>query len=119
MNSLYANTGSETKWRKDCYLVIKNHFDDYVDILKGTLSFLDDNYIGDRQLSIAEGTELCLDIIDIAKQNSSSGKDIKKHYTRYNQTVVRINKEGNTAVLRLTSGKDTVVNLSKLENKYD
>lgn len=119
VNSLYINNGSNTKWRNDCYLVISNHFDDYVDILKGTLHFLDDNYTGDRQLSIKEGTKLCFDIIDVSKQNSSSGKDIKKNYTRYDQTVVQINKEDNTAVLRLTSGKETVVALSKLENQFD
>lgn len=119
VNSLYANNGSETKWRNDCYLVIKNHFDDYVDILKGTLHFLDDNFIGDRQLSIKEGTKLCLDIIDMTKQNSSSGKDIKKLYTRYDQTVVQINTADNTAVLRFASGKENVENLSKLKNKFD
>lgn len=63
INDLFANGGSEQKWRNDCYQVIKDNFEDYVDILRGTFCFVEMNYTNEKQILITEGSKLVFEFL--------------------------------------------------------
>lgn len=71
MNDLYYAKGSKSKWQNACYEVIEPLFEDYVSLLKGILCFLDDNYIGDRNIKLTKGMTIFTDDFDLNKRNMS------------------------------------------------
>lgn len=100
INDLFKNNGSHVEWRNNCFNAIKDDFYDYVSILKGTLCFIDKNYLGDKARDIKVGDELVTDIIDAGeKEDLSALRGHQYNYKRFSLTVVKISKKDDIALL--------------------
>lgn len=121
INSLYVHGGSDICWKNNCYFPIKDCFEDYVSILKGTLCFIDENYIGSKSIEIAEGTQLCFDIINPKKSQISlmDSHIATDYYIRHNATVYKINALEGIAHVKLDNGSNQIMPLSKLKTYFD
>lgn len=117
INSWYRNDGSNIEWMNHCYSVIRDYFEDYVTILKGTLCFLEDNYVGVKTLYIEEGTELCFDQLKLKKDTHQLA--VKSHYNRYKCRIITVNETDDTVLIKCEDGSHFHHNLTKLKNQYD
>ncbi len=127
INTLFKEHGSKTKWLGDCFLAIESFFDDYISILKGVLCFLDDNYVGDRNIQFIKGKKLCYDIIDTSNINNllSSQKDyyvdnknIKNRQKRIYFTINNVLPDKDIVEIRY-DGELVERSLSKYQSYYD
>ena len=64
LNDLYKNNGSSKEWCNNCYEVIKDDFQDYVEILRGVFCLIEENYFGDKTIDFSAQTEIAADIFD-------------------------------------------------------
>ena len=58
INSLFINQGGNIEWRKKCYEVINNNFDDYAIIIKIIIRYIDSIYIGLRLTGVLKKDEI-------------------------------------------------------------
>lgn len=99
INTLYANRGSHIEWLNNCYLAIKDLFQDYVDILRGLLCFLDENYVGNRNVQLIEGTRL--------------------YFGKQTYTVRKVNKDKGIVCLEDKIGLLVSKEISEIEDFYN
>lgn len=127
MNDLYYAKGSETKWRNACYEIIEPLFEDYVSILKGILCFLDDNYIGDRNIKLTKGMTVFSEDYDIniddirsetEKRKTTVGDIFTRCIKRCKITVADIFPEDDKVELIL-KGKTVEKKLSQFSYMYN
>lgn len=112
VNALYKDNGSAEPWRQNCYEVIKDNYNDYVSILKGTLCFIDRNYTGEREIPIEKGAKIVFGMIMSSKDDS---EDIKRE--RGVKTVVEVDPSEDVAIVRYSNGKEQPQRLSKLKKE--
>lgn len=118
VNMLYKNQGSPQKWRNDCYLIIKDDFKDYIEILKATLCFVEENYYGSKHVDIKEGTNLCFEIAtEIIDASEIRGRKVR--YEKIPFVVVNVNALKNSAIVRYMDGTETLYDVNKLKRIFD
>ena len=101
INCLYKNGGSSQKWRNNCFHAINDEYEDYVNILRAALCFIDKNFRGDKKRIIAEGDELAIDIMDFdSKADLSELRGHQYKYKRINPIVLKIDKTKDIVFLK-------------------
>ena len=48
INDMFINDGTSLAWRKRCFEEIKDNYEDYIILLKALLTYIDNNYAGDK-----------------------------------------------------------------------
>lgn len=119
MNGLYYNSGSEVEWRNHCYAVIREYYDEYVSILKGTLCFLDDLYTGPRNIRIEEGTKLGGYILRFSEQRDNSETKKYSYYEKYDFVITEVNPLEDIVVIRFDNGEERVAKLTTMQKQSD
>lgn len=104
INNLYLDNGSYVEWRNNCFKVIKDDFDSYLKILRGTLAFVDENYYGDREIQIKKGEILTLEELMLVPSDELLGVIMPDKYTRYSLKIDKVEKARNTVLLVTKSG---------------
>lgn len=120
INTLYAENGSEQKWRNDCYQVIKNNFADYVDILRSAFCFVEMNYTNEKQIPITEGSKLVFEYM-LPTGNANLGDKLNLQYQLCPATVVRCDNssEGKSIVRFERDNSEMEIQTMSLRRKFD
>jgi len=93
INDLYRNNGSSQEWRNNCYLAIKDSFEDYVSILRGVLCFIEDGFDGEKKTEIKEGNQFVFEFHDTTVEpNKEALRGYQHTHTKIGVTVKKIIK---------------------------
>ena len=107
INELFVNKGSTIEWRNNCYLAIMNLFDDYINILKGTLYFLEDSFIGDKDFVIKPNSTIIIKVPVIEDETFINGRiNYSKRYVRKKQIIVAVDRKKGSVLLRDDDGSE-------------
>lgn len=119
INTLLAEGGSEQKWRNDCYLVIKDELEDYVDILRGAFCFIEQNYTNEKQIPLTEGSRLMFEYL-MPTGNGKFPEPGAYDYQQFPATIIKYDdSEGGKTVVRFESdGKEREYDTVVLRRKY-
>lgn len=117
MNYLYKNGGSSQEWRNKCFSVIKDNFEDYVSILKGTIQFIKDNYTGEKRRRIKVGMEFSIEVPDISKKPDMT--QVRGNQVQYITVVRKVTKVSRLLKYAKLEGIDKKLNLNKLQAAFD
>ena len=124
INTIYKGQGSILKWLNSCYMVIKPMFNDYIGILRGALCFLNDNYFGEKEISITEGKCLCWNELSYITyingeevHKNINTIDVKSLYEKRDLFINKVYADENKVEVVL-NGKQMEKPLDELQSKY-
>ena len=108
INFLYKNGGSSQNWRNNCFRIIKDNFEDYVNILRAALCLIDKRFVGNKKRTLHEGEVLSIDIFDADTKPDLN--ELRGHQYKY--------KRINPVVVKLVESKDRVF-LKTVDYQFD
>ena len=108
INDLFRRGGSSQKWRNNCFVTIKEDFEDYISVLRVALCFIDKRFTGDKRRVIHEGDELRINILD--KDTKADSGALRGHQYKYKQI--------DTIVLKIKEHEDVIILKSK-NNRFE
>lgn len=88
INDLYAQNGTNVEWRKKCFEIIKDNYEDYMMMIKALLLYIDDNYCArkDEAAFLVPGS-----VVNFGNKNFK---------------ILKINKKRNLFLLQLPTGEE-------------
>ena len=86
MNELFKNSGSSLAWKNNCYSVIKENYENYIDVLRGIFHYLVINYCGEKRIEVKVGKKLPVDLM-LPKSATIDDKQSYKTCTFYQEVI--------------------------------
>lgn len=78
INEMFVNNGTSVEWIKRCYEEIRENYEDYIIVIKALLTYIDKNYIGEKNKDaflIAGGivhfSDCDCEILEVDKKNDT------------------------------------------------